>query len=76
MAGSHSVWTTAVVTAAIHSCVLYRLMVGRQIPLWMFYPPTIPFYALMIAHAALVKEMDKVHMLLKHQYEKFHCCEV
>lgn len=34
-------------------------MVGRQIPLWRFYPPTIPFYALMIAYAALVKDMDK-----------------
>lgn len=33
-------------------------MVGRRIPLWSFYPPTIPFDALMIAYAAIVKAGD------------------
>lgn len=34
------------------------MMVGRQIPIWSFYPPTIPFDALMIAYTAIVKAWD------------------
>lgn len=51
-------------------------MVGRLIPLWRIYSPTILLNALMIIYAAIVKEKEKLRSLSWSQSGKFLCCEV